>query len=94
MGEADKKGDATLESHRSKTQKEDTGGYNGWSADEGIDTAFRQQRLKAWQPILTPKTVLPLFFAIGIIFAPIGGALLYASAQVCLSSSLSPSFPS
>jgi hypothetical protein len=46
------------------------------------NTAFRQQRLKAWQPILTPKTVLPLFFAIGIIFAPIGGGLLYASAVV------------
>ncbi|KAH8671206.1 CDC50/LEM3 family [Xylariales sp. PMI_506] len=46
------------------------------------DTAFRQQRLKAWQPILTPKTVLPIFFAIGIIFAPIGGLLLYASSQV------------
>ncbi|KIH88008.1 LEM3 family [Sporothrix brasiliensis 5110] len=46
------------------------------------NTAFRQQRLKAWQPILTPKTVLPLFFAIGIIFAPIGGVLLYVSAQV------------
>lgn len=35
-----------------------------------------------YRPILTPKTVLPLFFAIGIIFAPIGGGLLYASAQV------------
>ncbi|KAL1846770.1 hypothetical protein VTK73DRAFT_214 [Phialemonium thermophilum] len=46
------------------------------------NNAFRQQRLKAWQPILTPKTVLPLFFTIGIIFAPIGGLLLYASAQV------------
>ena len=46
------------------------------------DTAFRQQRLKAWQPILTPKTVLPLFFVVGVIFAPIGGALLYASAKV------------
>jgi len=46
------------------------------------NTAFRQQRLKAWQPILTPKTVLPLFFAIGIIFAPIGGGLLYASNEV------------
>ncbi|RDL37750.1 uncharacterized protein BP5553_05183 [Venustampulla echinocandica] len=46
------------------------------------NTAFRQQRLKAWQPILTPKTVLPLFFIIGIIFAPIGGGLLYASAVV------------
>ena len=48
----------------------------------GADTAFRQQRLKAWQPILTPKTVLPLFFAVGIIFCPIGGLLLYASYQV------------
>ncbi|KAL2758646.1 hypothetical protein ACRALDRAFT_1040590 [Sodiomyces alcalophilus JCM 7366] len=46
------------------------------------NTAFRQQRLKAWQPILTPKTVLPLFFTIGIIFAPIGGLLLYASSEV------------
>ncbi|KAL8996657.1 MAG: hypothetical protein Q9169_003881 [Polycauliona sp. 2 TL-2023] len=46
------------------------------------NTAFRQQRLKAWQPILTPKTVLPLFFAIGIIFAPIGGLLLWASSMV------------
>ncbi|KAF2156126.1 Lem3/Cdc50 [Myriangium duriaei CBS 260.36] len=46
------------------------------------NTAFRQQRLKAWQPILTPKTVLPLFFVVAIVFAPIGGLLLYASAQV------------
>lgn len=37
-----------------------------------------------YRPILTPKTVLPLFFSIGIIFAPIGGLLLYASAQVRL----------
>lgn len=34
------------------------------------------------RPILTPKTVLPLFFAIGLIFAPIGGLLIYASAKV------------
>jgi hypothetical protein len=46
------------------------------------NTAFKQQRLKAWQPILTPKTVLPIFFAVGIIFAPIGGLLLWASAMV------------
>ncbi|KIV98958.1 uncharacterized protein PV09_09293 [Verruconis gallopava] len=46
------------------------------------NSAFRQQRLKAWQPILTPKTVLPLFFAVGIIFAPIGGLLLWASSEV------------
>ncbi|OJJ30743.1 hypothetical protein ASPWEDRAFT_121391 [Aspergillus wentii DTO 134E9] len=46
------------------------------------NTAFRQQRLKAWQPILTPKSVLPLFFVAGIIFAPIGGLLIWASSQV------------
>ncbi|KAH7117763.1 CDC50 family protein-like protein [Dendryphion nanum] len=46
------------------------------------NTAFRQQRLKAWQPILTPKTVLPLFFIVGLIFAPIGGLLLWADSKV------------
>ncbi|KAJ5603557.1 hypothetical protein N7537_006513 [Penicillium hordei] len=46
------------------------------------NTAFRQQRLKAWQPILTPKSVLPLFFIVGVIFAPIGGVLLWASSLV------------
>lgn len=46
------------------------------------DTAFKQQRLKAWQPILTPKTVLPTFFLIGIIFVPLGGVLLWGSNKV------------
>ncbi|KAJ5765557.1 Meiotically protein [Penicillium odoratum] len=46
------------------------------------NTAFRQQRLKAWQPILTPKSVLPLFFVVGIVFAPLGGVLLWASSLV------------
>ncbi|KAF2865556.1 LEM3/CDC50 family protein [Massariosphaeria phaeospora] len=46
------------------------------------NTAFRQQRLKAWQPILTPKTVLPLFFIVGVIFTPIGGLLIWASYMV------------
>jgi hypothetical protein len=46
------------------------------------NTAFRQQRLLAYAPILTPKTVLPLFFVVGIIFGPIGGLLLYASSKV------------
>jgi len=50
------------------------------------NTAFRQQRLLAYAPILTPKTVLPLFFALGIIFGPIGGLLLYASSKVYISS--------
>lgn len=34
------------------------------------------------RPILTPKTVLPIFFVVGIIFAPIGGLLLWASSTV------------
>ncbi|KAK5120064.1 hypothetical protein LTR85_006545 [Meristemomyces frigidus] len=46
------------------------------------NTAFRQQRLKAWQPILTPKTVIPLFLTVGVLFCPIGGLLLWASSQV------------
>ncbi|KAF9140224.1 hypothetical protein BGX30_006860 [Mortierella sp. GBA39] len=46
------------------------------------NTAFKQQRLKAWQPILTPKSVLPAFIIIGILFAPLGGLLLWASDTV------------
>ncbi|KXS19927.1 Lem3/Cdc50 [Gonapodya prolifera JEL478] len=46
------------------------------------NTAFRQQRLRAWQPILTPKTVLPVFFAIGAIFIPIGIGLYIAADRV------------
>ncbi|GAA5943203.1 CDC50/LEM3 family protein [Sporobolomyces koalae] len=46
------------------------------------NTAFKQQRLKAWQPILTPATVIPTFFLVGIIFVPLGGVLLWGSNQV------------
>lgn len=46
------------------------------------NSAFRQQRLKSWQPILTPATVLPLFFAVAAIFALFGGLLIHASDQV------------
>ncbi|GAA6006909.1 CDC50/LEM3 family protein [Rhodotorula paludigena] len=46
------------------------------------NTAFKQQRLKAWQPILTPATVLPTFFLVGIIFVPLGGVLLWGSNKV------------
>ena len=43
------------------------------------NTALRQQRLKAWQPLLTHSTVLPLLFGIGVLFAIMGGCLLYTS---------------
>jgi len=46
------------------------------------DSAFKQQRLPAWQPILTAGNVLPTFFVIGIAFIPVGVALLYFSDQV------------
>ncbi|KAG1882915.1 ligand-effect modulator 3 family [Suillus subluteus] len=60
---------------------------NGGKKEKGswrkpANTAFKQQRLKAWQPILTPKTVLPTLFIIGIIFAPIGGLLVWGSSLV------------
>ena len=41
------------------------------------NTAFRQQRLKAWQPILTPKSVIPFFLVLVVIFAPLGIAILH-----------------
>lgn len=46
------------------------------------DSAFKQQRLPAWQPVLTAGTVLPTFFVIGIAFIPVGIALLYFSDEV------------
>lgn len=46
------------------------------------NTAFRQQRLKAWQPILTPKTVIPLLFVLACIFAPLGVAIIHTTYNV------------
>ncbi|EDW46135.1 GM13400 [Drosophila sechellia] len=43
------------------------------------DSAFKQQRLPAWQPVLTARTVLPTFFVIGVLFIPIGVVLLHLS---------------
>lgn len=39
------------------------------------DTDFKQQRLKAWQPILTPNWVIGTFAIVGLIFIPIGVVL-------------------
>jgi len=46
------------------------------------NTAFKQQRLRAWQPILTPKPVILSFLIIGIVFIPIGAGIVYSSNQV------------
>jgi hypothetical protein len=56
--------------------------------DLQLDTAFKQQRLKAWQPILTPKSVLPTLFLVGLLFAPIGAVLLWGSNKVSAESSI------
>lgn len=45
-----------------------------------VDTAFKQQRLPAWQPVMTAKTVIPAFFIIGVIFVPLG-AVLYTTSE-------------
>ncbi|XP_022250406.1 cell cycle control protein 50A-like isoform X2 [Limulus polyphemus] len=45
-------------------------------------SAFKQQKLQAWQPILTAGTVLPSFFIIGLAFIPIGIGLLVSSNKV------------
>lgn len=47
-----------------------------------LDSAFKQQRLPAWQPILTAGTVLPTFFVIGVAFIPIGIGMMYFSSNV------------
>ncbi|KAF6020930.1 TMEM30A [Bugula neritina] len=46
------------------------------------NTAFKQQRLPAWQPVMTAKSVIPTFFIIGIIFVPIGAVLFTTSQAV------------
>lgn len=47
-----------------------------------IDGEFRQQKLPAWQPVLTPRTVLPTLFIVGILFCPAGGLLWWNSNKV------------
>lgn len=46
------------------------------------DTAFKQQRLPAWQPIITANTALPVFLIIGLLFIPIGIVLVVTSERV------------
>jgi len=45
-------------------------------------SAFKQQNLPAWQPILTPAAVIVTFILIGVIFIPVGIVLFLASSGV------------
>lgn len=71
--------------------KEEDGHHSGSSTHGGTgaaknkkpdNTAFKQQRLPAWQPILTAGTVLPAFFVIGLLFIPIGIGLYVTSNNI------------
>ncbi|KAJ7684763.1 cell cycle control protein [Mycena polygramma] len=77
MGLFNRKGNRTDSVDDASENKKEKGGWR-----RPANTAFKQQRLKAWQPILTPKTVLPTLFIIGILFAPIGGLLIWGSGLV------------
>jgi len=46
------------------------------------DSAFKQQRLKAWQPLLTPFWVITTFFVIGVLFLILGGFIVKYSKDV------------
>ncbi|PJF18113.1 hypothetical protein PSACC_02071 [Paramicrosporidium saccamoebae] len=45
-------------------------------------SAFKQQRLPAWQPILTPYNVIPSLFVMAFVFIPLGVVFLIFSEQV------------
>lgn len=46
------------------------------------DSDFKQQRLPAWQPLLTPKWVILTFLIVGVVFIPIGTLIVTASNDV------------
>ena len=50
------------------------------AADSGFsrmpsDTAFTQQRIRSWQPLLDPKWVIAVYIIIGIVFIPVGKSI-------------------
>ena len=47
-----------------------------------IDDDFHQQRLKSWQPILSPFNVIVIFLVIGISFIPAGIGLMNMSDSI------------
>ena len=46
------------------------------------NNAFRQQKLWALAPIFTPKTILPIYYTLGLLSGVFGGLLYWASMQV------------
>ena len=52
------------------------------SSKKPADTPFKQQRLPAWQPILSPPWVICCFFVVVVVFIPIGALVIVASGKV------------
>lgn len=55
---------------------------NRETSNRPANTRFKQQRLPAWQPVLSPAWVIGTFFLIGVVFIPIGIVLLVVSSSV------------
>jgi hypothetical protein len=55
---------------------------DGGKSRRPLDTPFRQQTLKAWRPILTPRVVILTFFLVGCVFIPIGCFIMAESEKV------------
>jgi len=54
----------------------------GKPAKRPEESNFKQQKLPAWQPVLTASSVLPTFFVVGFAFLPISIGLFFSSASV------------
>jgi len=52
------------------------------SSKRPSESAFKQQTLKAWRPILTPRLVILLFSLVGIVFIPVGIGIIVTSNQI------------
>jgi len=63
-------------------ESENAGNQYEQKSKKPADTAFKQQRLPAWQPIITADTALPVFLIIGLLFIPIGIVLVITSERV------------
>jgi len=47
------------------------------------NTAFRQQRMKAWQCVLTPKLIVTIFSILAAIYLGFGAYLTWLAHTVC-----------
>jgi len=46
------------------------------------DSAWKQQRLAAWQPLLTPRWVIGIFSTIAVVFIPLGIGIVVSSNKI------------